>query len=333
MLVASDDLAHRGARREDHQVGGVQAAQLLVEVDQAGGEAREAAVAVVGLRRHGRRRRAARRRSVRSPVDARRSRPACRAAARPPRSGRGAVSLGVADRGAGRRCRRRCGSGRGAAPGRRSRGRSRRRWRPAGRGRPGRRGSARRPVPRTPRRARTARPAGSARPAGRVRIWLSIAANRRPWNGSKKCRACRQSPIRSIGAVVVEQRAQQRLLGLDVGGARERGARSLEAGRQVEGRNERHGHRDSLTLRPAGMRSDCRSTAESAGLWKALPPRQTETAGERWVRRPRMSGRSIGESAGLLSFVAVRRVRAGAAFEHVGHGLGVAPRGLPRTAR
>ena len=30
----------------------MQAAQLLVEVDQAGGEAREAAVAAVGLRRH-----------------------------------------------------------------------------------------------------------------------------------------------------------------------------------------------------------------------------------------------------------------------------------------
>ena len=41
-------LAHRGAAGEDQEVGGVQAAEALVEVDEAGGEAGEAAVALVG---------------------------------------------------------------------------------------------------------------------------------------------------------------------------------------------------------------------------------------------------------------------------------------------
>ena len=41
-------LAHRRAAGEDQEVGGVQAAEALVEVDEAGGEAGEAAVALVG---------------------------------------------------------------------------------------------------------------------------------------------------------------------------------------------------------------------------------------------------------------------------------------------
>ena len=41
-------LAHRGAAGEDQEIGGVQAAEALVEVDEAGGEAGEAAVALVG---------------------------------------------------------------------------------------------------------------------------------------------------------------------------------------------------------------------------------------------------------------------------------------------
>ena len=45
-------LAHAGAAGEDDQVGRLQAAHLAVEVVQAGGEAGELAVALVGVRRH-----------------------------------------------------------------------------------------------------------------------------------------------------------------------------------------------------------------------------------------------------------------------------------------
>jgi hypothetical protein len=53
MLAASEDFTHRRAGGDDHQVGRVQAADLLVQVDQAGGEAGQAAVAAVGLGGHG----------------------------------------------------------------------------------------------------------------------------------------------------------------------------------------------------------------------------------------------------------------------------------------
>ena len=45
-------LAHAGAAGEDDQVGGLQAAHLAVEVVEAGGEAGELAVALIGARRH-----------------------------------------------------------------------------------------------------------------------------------------------------------------------------------------------------------------------------------------------------------------------------------------
>ena len=50
MLVASAVLPMDGTAGEDHQVGGVQAADLGVEVAQAGGDAGQAAVALVGAR-------------------------------------------------------------------------------------------------------------------------------------------------------------------------------------------------------------------------------------------------------------------------------------------
>ena len=45
-------LAHAGAAGDDDQVGRLQAAHLGVEVVQAGGEARQLAVALIGARRH-----------------------------------------------------------------------------------------------------------------------------------------------------------------------------------------------------------------------------------------------------------------------------------------
>ncbi len=45
-------LAHRRSAREDQKVGGVQAAQLLVQVVQTGGQARQLALALIGLARH-----------------------------------------------------------------------------------------------------------------------------------------------------------------------------------------------------------------------------------------------------------------------------------------
>ena len=45
-------LAHAGAAREDHQVGGLQPAHHAVDVGKAGGEARQLAVALIGARRH-----------------------------------------------------------------------------------------------------------------------------------------------------------------------------------------------------------------------------------------------------------------------------------------
>ena len=45
-------LAHRRAAGEDDEVGGLQAAHLLVEILEAGGNARKAAVALVGVGRH-----------------------------------------------------------------------------------------------------------------------------------------------------------------------------------------------------------------------------------------------------------------------------------------
>ena len=48
MLVASDGLAHAGAAGEDDQVGRLQAAHLGVEVAQAGGDAGQMAVALIG---------------------------------------------------------------------------------------------------------------------------------------------------------------------------------------------------------------------------------------------------------------------------------------------
>ena len=52
MLVAERGLAHGRAPGEDDQVGGLQAAHLAVEVGQAGGDAGQLAVALVGLGRH-----------------------------------------------------------------------------------------------------------------------------------------------------------------------------------------------------------------------------------------------------------------------------------------
>ena len=45
-------LAHAGAAGEDDQVGGLQAAHLGVEIVQAGGEAGQLAVALIGVRGH-----------------------------------------------------------------------------------------------------------------------------------------------------------------------------------------------------------------------------------------------------------------------------------------
>ena len=45
-------LAHARAAGEDDEVGGLQPAHLAVEVVQAGGEARQLAVALIGARRH-----------------------------------------------------------------------------------------------------------------------------------------------------------------------------------------------------------------------------------------------------------------------------------------
>ena len=52
MLVASAVLPIDGPAGEDDQVGGLQPAQLLVEIGEAGGDARQAAVALIGLRGH-----------------------------------------------------------------------------------------------------------------------------------------------------------------------------------------------------------------------------------------------------------------------------------------
>ena len=45
-------LAHRGAPGDDDQVGGLQAAHAVVEIGEAGGETRQAAIAPIGIGRH-----------------------------------------------------------------------------------------------------------------------------------------------------------------------------------------------------------------------------------------------------------------------------------------
>ncbi len=52
MLVASDGLAHARTSGDDDQVGPLQAAHLGVEIAQSGGDARQFAVALEGIRRH-----------------------------------------------------------------------------------------------------------------------------------------------------------------------------------------------------------------------------------------------------------------------------------------
>ena len=52
MLVASADLPMEGPAGEDQKVGGMQPAELPVEVDQAGGNAGQLPVPLEGLRRH-----------------------------------------------------------------------------------------------------------------------------------------------------------------------------------------------------------------------------------------------------------------------------------------
>ena len=52
MLVAKRGLAHARAAGEDDQVGRLQAAHPGIEIGQAGGEPRQAAVALIGPRRH-----------------------------------------------------------------------------------------------------------------------------------------------------------------------------------------------------------------------------------------------------------------------------------------
>ena len=52
MLVASERLAHGRTGRDDDEVGALQAAHQPVEIGEAGGRARQRAVALIGLAGH-----------------------------------------------------------------------------------------------------------------------------------------------------------------------------------------------------------------------------------------------------------------------------------------